>query len=70
VQRRKGAVRDIESQMRLAVIGVGAVALETFIGKDRPDVEVVADRSVGCSRGVVVVVETGGKNENGSRDQG
>jgi len=70
VQRGIGAVGDVESQMRFAVIGIGAVTLETFVGEYRPDIEVEADPCiVGCNRGVVVV-EAGGKNEDCARDQG
>ena len=50
------------------MVGVGAVAFKTFIREDGSDVEVVADFL--CGAGVVVVVQAGGKNKNGSCDQG
>jgi hypothetical protein len=49
------------------VVGVGAVALKTFVGKDGADVEVKADFSVVVG---AVVMQAGGENEDCSCDQG
>jgi len=49
------------------VVGIGAVAFKALVGEDRPDVEVKADLfAVFCA----VVMQAGGKNDDGSCDQG
>jgi len=68
LQGREGAVGDVESQMGFPVVGVGAVAFKTFVRENGSDVEVIAD--LFCGSGVVVVVQAGGKNKDGSCDQG
>ena len=58
---------NVEPQVGFPVVGIGAVAFEAFVGKDRTDVEVEAD--LFRVTGVVLVVQAGGKNQNGSCDQ-
>ena len=49
------------------MVGVRAVAFEAFVGENGADVEVKADLfAVFCA----VIIQTGGKNEDGSCDQG
>ena len=43
----EGGVADVEAETAFAVIGVGAVAVEAVVGKDGPDVAVVAERGCG-----------------------
>jgi hypothetical protein len=68
LQGSERAVGDVESQVGFPVVGIGAVAFKTFIGEDGSNVEIVADLFYGT--GVVVVVQAGGKNKDGSSDQG
>ena len=49
------------------MVGVRAVAFETFVGKDGADVEVETD--LRCGTCVIVVMQAGGKNQNDSCDQ-
>jgi hypothetical protein len=67
LKRGEGAVGNVEPQMGFPVVGVGAVAFEAFVGKDRTDVEIKADLFRVTS--VVMVVQAGGKNQNASCDQ-
>lgn len=68
VQRGIGAVGDVEAKMGFAMGGVGAVAFEAFVGEDGADIEVEADCRSGT--GIVLVVQAGVENEDGSCDQG
>jgi hypothetical protein len=67
LKRGEGAVGNVEPQVGFPVVGIGAVAFEAFVGKDRTNVEIEAD--LFRVTGVVLVVQAGGKNQNGSCDQ-
>ncbi|HTR29745.1 MAG TPA: hypothetical protein VMH27_10780 [Puia sp.] len=66
MQRCIGAVGDIKSQARFAVVGVRAVAFEAPVGKDRADVEVETNVCLF----VLLAVEAGGKSKDAREDQG
>src|SRR6185437_8152889 len=73
MQRGIGAVGDVEPKMGLAVVGVGAVAFETLIGKNGADVVVVADyvRNFFGIRAAVMAETGGGETDragNGDND--
>jgi hypothetical protein len=63
-----GAFGDIQSQVGFAMVGIGAVAFEAFVGEDGADIEVEADCRSGT--GIVLVVQAGVENEDSSCDQG